>query len=147
MANCCWPRYEEEKSTTFPFAVLFPFRCGATRWLPGCAHKYSRRQMLDILILAYEWNTSFMRDSKKIRQSSPRICDATRKLRYRAEKQTQTLQKEISLTVRYEFLSNAVRYLSMTERLGASDLELLRTVRSVVAQMKWQYQEHFPGLF
>ena len=50
-------------------------------------------------------------------------------------------------SARYEFLSNAVRYLSMTERLGASDLELLRTVRSVVAQMKWQYQEHFPGLF
>ena len=43
-------------------------------------------------------------------------------------------------SVRYEFLSNIVRYLSMTERLGASSLELLRTVRSVVAQMKWLYQ-------
>jgi len=43
-------------------------------------------------------------------------------------------------SVRYEFLSNVVRYLFMTERLGASDLELLRTVRSVVAQTKWRYQ-------
>jgi hypothetical protein len=35
-------------------------------------------------------------------------------------------------SVRYEFRCNVVRYLSLTERLGASGLELLRTVPSVL---------------
>ncbi len=65
-----------------------------------------------------------------------------------------TVQKNIIIkhtrykrrSVRYEFLSNVIRYLSRRNRLCATDLELLPTVRSVVAKTKWRYQENDPGL-